>query len=185
MKPQTLVLVPAWIERALANANKSVADMVDGKTLSSILSQDDLFFYVMNSNAILSKVAPALTAGFCPAFPDDFIPKEWRDDPVVWKRYCDTQYVEAPSLFANVSPDTDIPLEYRDVPGAYTYEVFELKQGYLGVRMRAADKLQTPIKNEYDATYATLNLLNAYYPFEELAQLSLFKHFVKLCIKLQ
>lgn len=185
MKPQTLVLVPAWIERALANANKSLSDMVDGKTLSSILSQDDLFFYVMSSHAILNKVAPALSAGFCPAFPDDFIPQEWRDNPVVWKRYCDTQYVEAPSLFANVAPDTDIPVDYRDTPESYTYEVFELKEGYLGLRMKAADKLQSSTKNDYDATYAALNLLNAYYPFQELAQLTVFKHFVKLCIKLQ
>lgn len=185
MIAQTLVLVPAWIERALANANKSLADMLDSKTLSSILSTDDLFFYVMHSSKILQHMAPALSRSFCPAFPDSFWPRDFLNDPVLKKRYQDLEYNEKPSLFANVHPESDILAEHRENAAAYTYELFEIKEGYLGVRLKVADRLQTPTKNEHDATYLALNLLNTYYPFEELAKLELFKHYIKLCVKLQ
>lgn len=186
MKSQTFVLVPAWLEKALAHANKNLADMFDRETLSRILSTDDLLFYALNQEKLLIKLAPNLMSDSSWFDSSEFFSVKQMEDPSFKKKLYDCGSTQSPPSFWSVMPiDTVIPNESMENPKAYTFEVFEIKEGFMGVRILPADTLQSPQKNEYDAYNSALSTLNAFYSFDELARLSTFKHFVKLAGRLR
>lgn len=185
MKTQSFVLVPAWLEKALAHANKSLADMFDHETLPSILSTDDLIFYATRQSDIIQKVAPTLGNDSRWVDFGAFYPRDYEKAPAFMRRIRDDQWTKETSLWSAMPLDANIPEASRENPKAYSFEIFEIKEGYMGVRLIPADPLQSPLKNEFDALHNALTILNSYYTIEELATLETFRRYVKVAAQLR
>lgn len=184
MKAQTFILIPGWLERAMQGANKNLVDILDGKTLSSILSNNDLIFYGRYQDRVLSKIAPELMASSVPTWQAEFFGADYEKNERFMKAYRDADWIDDPTITSIIGTDLGISEAQQENPKAYTYEIYELKPDVYGVRVRAAAVDQSPLRNEKEALFNAIQKLSLVHPFTDLAGMTVFKRYIKVVQKL-
>lgn len=174
-----IVLVPEWLEKAVESRGADKTDLLDIEKLSSIVSLDDVAFY-LELNEQLSRWIPN---AICQTFSTGrrAVNYEYFEGTDMGGKVHDLRMGHAVTfrsttrhtqeLFGQLS-DQFSPVEVSFVPVSLTYDTIALRP----IRVGQTEKPHAALVDDL------LYKLNDRLPFEALAQKPLFSHYLTSCM---
>jgi len=195
----SLVIVPDWLDAALANKKWGAEHVLDLFGLSRILSTDDVSFYVAINTFCFEEMHAALKETFGQLNLLDKSkqhlmneangqPPRLEDVDLFTKKVGDKVYgswrvnmtmPDARSM-TSVLPYMQQAEEISKDAAEYLFDVYYIKDGVFGVKFKLRDKsrsLSSQLLECYDKLIGTLS---TFYTFEQIAMTRAFQEFVTL-----
>lgn len=193
-----LVLIPGWIEDALKASKVPLNAVLDLKKLSSILSKDDVAYYIATHDALLRKLFPVLANSFTVY---DLFPWEGRNNNAFSKEELSLfQQTISNATLSNTGnsiplykaisaiPSTPVSateqVEFGNAVNDYTFDIFELADGVAAIRPKLKEAGYSYTQQDRETYRAVIGFLCQYDTFENIATLPLFNHYTKLTYQL-
>jgi hypothetical protein len=191
MLDMKVVLIPTWLEDALNAASKPLVTCLDAVALSSIVSNDDVAFYIDLNNRLLPELFPELAESLYggtlyPFFKDGVDQTVLRNlQDYLSKRMSDL-HLEHPTLplytaISFFAPQTSGNDAYHgSAKKDYTFEAFSLSSDVIAIRVRLKNPDESSQMQDLAAYDTFFTLLSTYVPMEQFAQTTVFRKYVEL-----
>lgn len=182
-----IILLPAWVEKAIKTADLPLKDARDLKVMKTILSDDDLAFYI-SLNQYLFRWIPTEIIESIDNIKDAF--ENW--DLVVDERIAtlaaehQMRFMSDDKVDKKSTSELFGPLEDTS-DGYVTFNLISLNPDVMALRP-TLEKLSDDVPVNIEATYKKIGLdladkilyhLNERLTFDKVAQLPIFKYFFK------
>lgn len=189
MNSLRMVLIPAWLEEAIKAAKVPLNTVLDTVKLSSIVSKDDVAFYIDVNNRLYPKMFQPVSQTVPPK---ELYPFGNRDGDQALRELQDylTRRLENRQL-----EEPEIPphamLQHMPIHGVegngvgnnsqdYIFEVFQLDGDVLGMRVALKREDETSIGQDVRSYNAFIQQLSQYLEFETIATTPAFNEYVRL-----
>lgn len=187
-----LVLVPGWVEKALSSVNEPLTSLLDLDRLSSILSKEDVTFYVYLNESLFKKIHP---------FVHETFPLLYLTDKVMSGVTTNFTSDEFMNLYERVEAENQDPelelLTDSLLTGEtedqnkewekYLYEIFPIQDNVMGYRLKEIPSLKEKEASQIEIVQAhfraideTIKRMLTYLSFEDVARTKIFSQFIRI-----
>lgn len=187
------VLIPMWIERALAAANKPLSTILDLPELARTLSFDDVVFYAHLNHVFLSYNRKAqlfdhIAADMPLVVLVQALPYKTGEEKAWTNRLHDKFYALNAALGDTVNPYQlvdQLPITVDGKPqgtfeSQYSYDIVQVDDGVFGVRPLLRRPDESPAVQDINALFNLIKQLRVYYPIHEVAKTASFTKYTNL-----